>query len=287
MIVFAFTGRLSILLLLSCATFGVIGGLSSADAQENHSGPSAAVSYASTPEFDVASIKRADATYFNNLWTYPGGRIVAKGAMLKFLLAEACGLQTFQVVGGPAWIDNEDFRFDIEAKPPAEVAARYSHLTGSPKNPPPDEIRQMLQNLLKERFQLKLTLQQREGPVIALVKSGTQLHLSPSKNEAVFPWAGSLGGGMPKEDGLLGTNVTMSHLASLISSWLSRPVVDQTGVPGSYDFKVVLSQEDIDAAGSREGSIIESLRQLGLLLKKSTGQVPTLVIEQASLPTAN
>ena len=92
---------------------------------------------------------------------------------------------------------------------------------------------------------------------------------------------------MPQVDGLLGTNVTMSRLASLISSWLSRPVVDQTGLPGSYDFKVVLSQEDIDAAGSREGSIIESLRQLGFLLKKSTGQVQTLVIEQASLPTAN
>lgn len=241
-----------------------------------------------TSNFEVVSVKRSDPKQeiqiLNALLTYPGGRIVARGATLEFLIMEAFSMQSFQIVGGPRWM--REARFEIEAKPPSKVAAKYARVP-SPKFPPPDELRQMLRNLLIERFQLKLRFDQSEGQLYELDKGHGRLHLTPSKDINEYPWAGSLEGGSPNGDGLSGKNISMSGLASRISSWLSTPVVDKTSLSGAYDFEVVVDDDKDSSALDVQNNVLESIKELGLDLKKGKGLIPRLVIEQASLPTAN
>jgi uncharacterized protein (TIGR03435 family) len=67
------------------------------------------------------------------------------------------------------------------------------------------------------------------------------------------------------------------------------PVVDRTNLSGSYDFEVLVDEGPDDASselGAHNG-LFESLKELGLQLKKSTGLVQTLAVDQASLPDDN
>jgi hypothetical protein len=70
------------------------------------------------PQFEVATIKLpGPQDRIITLYNYPGGRVVISLYTLALLLHEALGVQRFQFVGAPAWIDSD--RFMIEAKPPA------------------------------------------------------------------------------------------------------------------------------------------------------------------------
>jgi uncharacterized protein (TIGR03435 family) len=249
--------------------------------QNNAYAPLAA---APNARFEVTSIKESGPDERGSgLYTYPGARVVARGMTARYLIAEAYGIDESQIVGGPAWIDKERFR--IEAKPPESVASRYT----APRDPlisPPDEIRQMLQNLLAERFQLKVHVEQSEGRIYELARDNRPLHLSPPKDENAFPWAGSIEGrGVPDGKGLRGRNISMSELAKSLTEWANCPVIDQTGLSGSYDFLVESDSDDTGLA--LIDGISQSLRELGLELKKNTGTVYKLAVDQVSPPSSN
>ncbi|MGA7155220.1 MAG: TIGR03435 family protein [Acidobacteriaceae bacterium] len=240
---------------------------------------------ATSATFEVASIKKTDLNQqrlaIGVLFTYPGARVEARAATLQFLLTVAYNLPPDQIVGGPDWTRHT--LFDIEARPPAEVAARYAHLAASPKTLPPPEIRQMLRNLLLNRFQLKLHPEQRQGRALALIQTGAPLRLTPSKDKNEFPWAGAAAGQELFGNGLRGINESMPDLAARLSRALSQTVVDRTNLTGSYDFEVAADATPDDA----EDNILESLKDLGLELKRSTAPVQTIVIDHASQPTEN
>jgi uncharacterized protein (TIGR03435 family) len=94
------------------------------------------------PEFEVASVTSpGPQDRIITLYNYPGGRVVISLYTFALLLHEALGVQRFQVVGAPAWIDSE--RFMIEAKPPA--SSKLSSFTPSNREAPlVEEQRQML-----------------------------------------------------------------------------------------------------------------------------------------------
>jgi len=268
--------------LVSCSLLIVICGPAlQAVAQSGLPGSSAPLSAAQNTNFEVASLKVTGPKQpvINALLTYPGARVVALGSTLRYLLMEAYNLPPAQIVGGPPWTDKT--RFDIEAKPPADVASLYT-AQRNPKDSPPQEIRQMLQNLLAERFHLKVHDQQREGQIYELVRSGGPLRLGPPKDKDEYPWAGGVDGGAPDGTGLRGVNDSMPDLAYRLSEFMHTQVVDRTGLSGSYDFLAV-HDSDESGLGLTDG-ISQSLRQLGLELRKTTGIVHSLVIDGASLP---
>lgn len=229
------------------------------------------------PEFEVASVKPAKSNVIG-MFTYPGGRVVCSACPLRYLMMEAFHLQAFQISGGPHWIDDEGF--DIEAKPPASSASAKSNPL-TPKLPPSDEQRQMLQALLINRFQLKYRRSTTEGQVYVLTVGHKQLRLQPAKDENDFPWAVAGGGG------LRGINITMSQLAARASGWLDHPVLDRTGLEGSFDFDYRLGEGDSDSNSDLVSSIITSLNALGLSLKDAKGPVETVVIDDIEKPLQN
>ncbi len=237
------------------------------------------------PAFEVASVKPSamqDGNIGMGLATFPGGRIRANECKLDYLIAEAFGVQMFQIAGGPRWM-RED-RFDIDAKPPANSEAAKSN-PRIWKLPPNAEQRRMLQTLLEERFHLRWHKETKEGPVYLLVKTSKELKLEPAKDTEEYPWVGSVAGGGIGNDGLRATNATMSLMAERLSERLGRMVIDRTGLAGAYDFRYEFQQTD--PPSDVASTVLASVQGLGLRLEATRGPVETLVIDEATRPTGN
>lgn len=240
------------------------------------------------PAFEVASVKPQDPhgsrLEVNGLYTYPGGRVVGHGCTLEYLIDEAFSIQSFQISGGPAWI--HDSRYEIEARPPASSKSSQASPL-SAKAEPNEEQRLMLQSLLADRFQLKARRDISQGPVYLLVKGGKPLKLDTAKDigKSDFSWVGSPRGGMITGDGIAGENISMPILASRLSRYLARPVFDQTGISGFFDFKYQYASDDQHP--DVVSNILSSVQEIGLKLESAKGPVETIVIESATKPSEN
>ena len=231
--------------------------------------------------FEVASIKPVNPKGGGMIgyYTDPGGKLTIGTSTLAMLVEFAFDVQTFQVSGGPSWA-RED-RYDIAAKPP--FSATYIP-SSSPKNPLNKQQREMLQTLLADRFQLKVHRETKLGPVYILSKGSERPGLQPAKDTSVFSWVGSPHNGMVNGDGLAGINISMPLLATRLSRYLGRPVLDQTGLNGAFDFKVDYApDENPDVVGS----IITCIQKIGLKLKSAKGPMETIVIDNAQRPSEN
>ena len=229
------------------------------------------------PTFEVASVKLSnpEARAPIGLFTYPGGRIVASGCPLEYLIEQAFDVPSFRVTGGPGWIKND--RFDIEAKPPASSSSSKANPSNF-KLPPNDEQRQMLQSLLADRFQLKFHRVSKEGLVYKLTKGIKALKLQDSTDKNGYPWAG-IG------PGLVGTNISLPQFAKRLEAVLGYPVLDQAGPTGSFDFRFEYHSDDPHP--DPVSSIITSIQELGLKLESSKGPVETIVVDHAEKPSEN
>jgi bla regulator protein blaR1 len=239
----------------------------------------AAVGNAAAPKFEVASIKPADPSARGfRIQTAPGGRYIATGVTVKFLIAQAYGVRDFQISGGPGWIDS--LGYEINAKAESGTESK------------PGEMGMRLQGLLADRFQLKLTRETKELPIYALViaKGGSKLKENSTE------------GGMSMGRGkLTGTGMVIGSVVNALSQQLGRTVVDKTGLTGNYDFKLEwtpdLGQQQPGAKeiGGTETAppdsgptIFTALQeQLGLKLESTKGPVEILVIDRVEKPTEN
>jgi uncharacterized protein (TIGR03435 family) len=234
------------------------------------------------PQFEVATIKSPgpqDRAIV--LYNYPGGRVVINLYTFAMLLHEALGLQRFQFLGAPAWIDSE--RFMIEAKPPA--SSKLTSFTPSNREAPlVEEQRQMLLALLIDRFQLKFHRESKDGVVYLLTKGPHEPALEPPQHpEYRMFFAGLFGGG----DGTVsGGNATMEFVASQLSRSMGGPVIDRTGLAGQFDFTlehVYDPAEEVDLVTIAQRTV----RQLGLKLELSRAPMEMIVIDHLEEPSAN
>lgn len=237
---------------------------------------------AQQPRFEVASVKPGATREIGGSYTYPGGRVAFRGCTLHYLVMLAYDLQEFQIAGAADWMTTE--RFDIDATVPPDSASSRSNpsLAKSPMN---DEQRLMLRSLLAERFGLKIRQDTAEGPAYVLATNGKALKMTDAKDKAAYTWSGSIAGGALSGDGMRGVNETMPDLAHRLSRYVGRPVLDRTGLSGSFDFEVRYATE-----GQRPdivSMIVTCLNELGLKLEATSGPVAKLVIERAQRPTDN
>jgi uncharacterized protein (TIGR03435 family) len=226
-------------------------------------------------EFEVASLKQN--TLDDRIVTIdvgPGGRFAARGYTLKLLIQRAFGMKGFQIAGGPSWLDVD--RYDVEARAPAAVVA--GDLTE-------DQLRPMLKALLIDRFRLRFHTVSKEMPGFALTVNGRS-KLKPSamteeQSERTIRRRGAA---------LVGKGVTAGTLATIFGSYLSRPVADETGLKGLYDFEIAWTERADQVAPEDQGgvSLISALRdQLGLRLTPRSVGVDTIVIDSAEKASPN
>ena len=296
------------------------------------------------PSFEVASIKPAAPLDLRMLLSgqmrigmkTDAARVDIASMSLMDLICAAYKVKPHQV-SGPDWMGGlTGARFDILAKLPDGATT--------------DQIPEMLQGLLEERFKLALHRSLTDHPVYALVvgKGGPKLKEAPP--DAPAPAAGdpqdgialSIGdqdiriSGSPQGRGMVisglagaktrisvtpeGTmrmeadRIALPAFADFLTRLLDRPVVDMTGLQGSYQLALDLSQSDLlniarnagfqvpgqgvrmdaarpaDAASdpSATSTIFAGVQQLGLRLDPRKSPIDSLVIDHLEkTPTGN
>jgi uncharacterized protein (TIGR03435 family) len=85
------------------------------------------------------------------------------------------------------------------------------------------------------------------------------------------------------------TNTSMPDLALMLLFYTDRPIVDQTGLKGRYDFKLQWTMDDAQAAGSDAppGLFTAIQEQLGLKLEPVRAKADVLVVDTVERPGAN
>ena len=267
---------------------------------------------ASGPAFEVASVrpnKSSDAP--NSRFPLGPGDAYASGSLfsatnqpLIAYLRFAYKLGQGDLLGLPAWIYSESF--DIEAR-----------AAGSPTK---DQMRVMMRSLLADRFKVSTHTERRKKPVYNLMlakahTTGPQLRPDPdvgvcSSSPVLVDLpsipCGSLGptsASAPERGRLVGRRVTLGRIAGILANpftGLDRPVMDRTGLTGSYDFVIEWSlvrdaaqppdpsqrpalQSENDGPG-----FLEALpKQLGLKLVSATALVEVLVVDHVEHPEEN
>jgi uncharacterized protein (TIGR03435 family) len=241
------------------------------------------------PTFDAASIHewgpgQGPAEPFTAGLQSSTGRVRGQCVNLAGLLFNAYQLTGSEPLEGmPKWgragcgLPDSRNTFAIEATMPAGTATAQS--------------RQMMQTLLAERFKLAVHWETRQLPVYALRIAPGRSKLKPSDPDTDPPNApGSIG--CPVDDphchiGFCCGSATMTALTGLLSHTLERPVIDKTGLIGSY-YIGVLKWAGEDSSSSSLPSLFALMReQFGLELKPELGPVPVLVIDHVEKPTAN
>jgi uncharacterized protein (TIGR03435 family) len=230
--------------------------------------------------FDVVSVKPSSnlvgADYNNQLTFSPSG-ITGKNVTLKKLIAEAYHLQLNQVLG-PAWLDRNEY--EIEAKSERSVGK--------------DQLAPMLQTLLAERFNLKQHRETRSMKVYQLVTEKTGPKIRPVKEgDLSKPAAGfHFHGDLRQFADLLAVQLSIPESADpdptrpQTAAGPPIPVLDKTGLAGTYDFNVDLKPEFGTSVFTVWQRVL--LEQLGLRMESSRGNVPVIVVDGAlQVPTAN
>lgn len=233
--------------------------------------------------FEVASVRPADPKdHTIGLYTFPGGRVKLTDYTLQMMAEVAYDLREFQISGGPAWVREE--RWTIDTKPPRDSISAKAASHENIRIPLNTEQRTMLQGLLADRFHLKAHRQtKKDAPVYFLRRSDRPITLTPARDTSQLPWVGGPLGGKVLGDGLAGTNASAAFLTSRLSIYMKRVVVDQTGLPGAYDFRVDYNGQYYDV----QLCIQKATHDLGLKLDPGRSDIETLVIDHAEKASAN
>jgi uncharacterized protein (TIGR03435 family) len=236
------------------------------------------------PSFEVATIKPSDPNSQRQGLTIQGDRMVTFGTSLSFLITFAYGLHAKQIVGGPAWLETE--KYDITAKPDVE---------GQPND---KQIKSMIQKLLADRFKLTFHKEKKELSAYAITVGKTGAKLTKSEGDPNgLPGLGFRG----KLGALFVRNATIADFAGLMQTVvLDRPVVDQTGLSGKYDFTLDWTPEasqfggrgaqvpaPADDATAPPDLFTAIVAQLGLKLESAKAAVDVLVVDRVEKPSEN
>jgi uncharacterized protein (TIGR03435 family) len=235
--------------------------------------------------FEVASIKPSSppdqakvmSGQFRVGMSVDGARVDLRFMSLADLVRTAYKIKPHQLVM-PDWMKGVamDGRWDIQATLPQ----------GTNK----DQVPEMLQALLAERFKLKVHKDNKEQPVYGLVvaKGGPKMKPAPAEEApkedepktpsnavSVRQEAGGMvvktgeGGAMKMTMGpnmtmhMESEKVTMEKFADMVSGFVDKPVVDMTELKGNWQIALDLTMEDMRAAAAKAGMAIPAMPPAG------------------------
>jgi uncharacterized protein (TIGR03435 family) len=212
---------------------------------DNPPGVTAALPPAPPAEFEVAVIKPSapDATIGGRF--DPNGQISMQAVTLKLLISIAWNMNPNDnqgIVGAPKWLDSD--KFDIIAKTSTDPSG---------KAPPIDieVLRQMLQALLIDRFQMKVHTEDRTVNAYTLLAANPKLKKADPANRTGCKEGPGPDGKDPRiTNPILARlvncqNITMAQFATQLQTmaggYIFSPVQDATGLEGAWDFTLSFS----------------------------------------------
>jgi uncharacterized protein (TIGR03435 family) len=267
-------------------------------------------------QFEVATIKpsKPDVELRGRVTE---SQVDLQGTNLKFLIAFAWDLNPNdpeELVGAPKWLDSD--KFDILAKVSSDV-----HMDPGPNGPriEIDDLRHMVRDLLEDRFKMQVHMEDRPVWAYTLIAVNPKLKKADPLSRTRCKEGPGSDGKDPRTSNpalnrlLTCQNMTMAQIGDelqrVAAGYIYSPVLDGTGIKGSWDFTLSFSSADLTqarAAGSpspSDGSSTASTasdpsgavslfdavnRQLGLKLEKQRRPAPVLVIDHIDeKPTEN
>ena len=227
--------------------------------------------------FEVATIKPNASGVGSSSTNSTNGFLLITNQTLRNIIQYAYNVRDFQISGGPGWMGSD--RYDVAAKP--ENGAHDQ------------QMKQMLQTLLSDRFQLRFHRETREGAVYTLLVGKNGPRLQPAKESG----SSGITSGRNSTTGLStmsGKRASLVEIAANLSARLGRPVFDKTGLTDKFDFELSWVP-DLTTSGTGAPSPAVSgpslltavQEQLGLRLESQKGPIEILVIDQVSRPQEN
>jgi uncharacterized protein (TIGR03435 family) len=265
-----------------------------------------------SPEFEVVSIKahRPDDPQQRDPQFSPGyARFRSTGSALRYAIAFAYGIsnQGRRLVGGPAWIRSSNATYDIEATIPKGAIP-----AGTPYSAARQKLLPMVQNLLRERFQLQVHRDVVEMPVYSVTqaKSGPLLQKAvieerdcpgPEALPSASATCHKLAGGRGR--GIRGSAVTLNDFFQYLENWIDRPLLDETGIEGLFTIQTTAwrdfhmedpSDPNANATAATNPTsptdlptLFEVFEKLGLRLKAQKGRSTVIVVDAVQKPSEN
>jgi uncharacterized protein (TIGR03435 family) len=235
------------------------------------------------PSFEVATIKPTKPDEQRFMLIVRGGRFETMNTSLSKLLTFAYGMQAKQLIGLPEWADTD--KYDINAKPDIE---------GSPSK---KQLQEMVQKLIADRYKLTFHRDKKDLSVYVLSIAKTGPKLTKSEGDP----NGLPGFGLRGLGALNIRNANMGDFAGLMQeAVLDRPVVDQTGLAGRYDFSVNWTPDDsqyggmgakapppTDSANAPPNLYTAIQEQIGLKLDATKAPADVMVIDHVEKPSEN
>ncbi len=234
----------------------------------------ARIASAAPPAFSVASIHPSAASvqfeHDGKTETTPG-TVTMRDVLVSTCIKWAYGVQDSQI-SGPEWIGTE--RYDILAKADGPATD--------------EQMKLMMQALLKERFGLSFHRQAKDlsSYVLTVAKGGHKLKEAAADEK------------MSRTNTAISTvakAISMREFADFLAGPLKMPVVDATGLTGRYDF--VLDFTRYIPGGEQamkvsyddtNGIVIAALLgELGLKVESKKESVEVLVIDNVHRPSDN
>jgi len=232
---------------------------------------------ATRPVFAVASVKLHVSPAgggIDGLGFLPrrsGDRIRWTNVPLRLVALYAYRIPAFRLSG--KLLQTFDETYDIDA-----VAE------GSPTE---DQLRLMFRALLEDRFGIKVHWETKEMQLYRLLVAKDGSKLKPAEDSKIVidgnPFPPGRAGVIAKAADdlhLMGRAASVEELANALSIALRQPILDQTGLIGSFDFDVKFQRED-DVENKSGNPLIGSAIQktLGLRVESGKGSVEVLLID--------
>jgi uncharacterized protein (TIGR03435 family) len=223
--------------------------------------------------FAVATIKPHNSVLNHNGWELAGNRFSMYNYSVSQLIVFAYSINRQQIVNGPGWV--VDDRYDVDGKSDAQAEPNLG------------QQQEMVRKLLVDRFNLRFHREQREMPVYSLqiAKGGAKLKLAADPRAT--PMEQSDGHGFETTRSY--TSASIAYFILVEQLFADRPLVDQTGLPDRYDFKLNYTYNEADNtdANAPPGLFTAIQQQLGLKFQPTKAAVSTFVIDHIDRPSEN
>jgi uncharacterized protein (TIGR03435 family) len=235
------------------------------------------------PKYDVVTVKPSDPNKPGKLFTVRGRQVMTINTTVNDLITFAYSLQTKEILNAPTWMDE---KYDVDGVPDI------------PGEPNLEQMRMLIADALVQRFGLKFHTEQREmsAYTLSVAKGGPKLTVTSDREGTPGNF---LFGGLGK---LRVSNSTMKNFChGMQEAVMDKPVVDQTGLTGRYDFTLNWQpdQSQFSSFGAHipppdpnDPNPLPSLytalqEQLGLKMESTKANVDVMVIDHIDKPSAN
>jgi uncharacterized protein (TIGR03435 family) len=228
------------------------------------------------PSYEVATVKPSNPDNHSDGFHQSGRRLYIENQTMNNILIVAYGIHPKQIIDAPAWLATDHYDidgvFDTEGQPSLK------------------QMQSVMKKLLADRFQLKFHRETRGLAVYALTvaKGGPKLTKSQGDPNALGNENDQMHGGQIT---MSITNMSMSELTLIMQFFADRPMVDQTGLAGKWDFKWTWTTDEgrvpPDITNPAPGMFTAIQEQLGLKLEAVRAPAEVLVVDQVERPSAN